>query len=936
MRLNYKHKPILKTTKFTKRKANLLFALFFMCVSFGFYAQQTYTFTSAGAVGRFGPTQAQLNAAYASTNLNGLVTSTNGVQSFVANGGLYRITVVGAHGGTSPSYSGGFGASMQGEFNIPTNSVIRILVGQHGEFMPLAYNGGGGGGSFVWISGQTMPLIAAGGGGGQGASYAGVDAALTTSGTAGNPSTQGTAGTNGNGANPGGGGWFSDGAAFVGPGTGCTVKCSGGTAGTTPGGASPASYISGIGLQGCSAMIDVGDGGFGGGTGGNGNCSSSYGAGGGGGYSGGVGQADGTINQSGGVGVGGGGGGSYNGGTNQVNAISTRTGDGIVIIEELCNIALSASGSNSLTPVICVGQSLTLTTNAISNYVWSTGATTSSLVVAPTTNTVYTLTATSPSNCTASKSISVTVSGSQPTLSVVSSTNQTCLGKTATLTASGAVNYTWTNGVINGVSFYPSSTTTYTVTGDNGCGVVTAVATITVSPLALSVASSGTAVCTNKTATLTASAAATSYTWNPGNIVGTSPVLIVNPQATTIYTVTATDGTCVGVTNVALQADPVPTITSSSSATLVCPGGSISLSASGGINYTWTPVNQNGANIVVNPNVSTLFSVQGDNSFGCLGSSSQVIVVGAQPTLALTSNASTICNGNSATLTAAGANSYAWTGGPTTNTYVVSPTQATTYTAVGTHSSSGCFDVKTISINVFSPSLTISGNTVVCNGVSSNLSASGGVTYTWNPGGLPFQGITVTPSSNSVYTVTGVANQGALNCPVSATVEVNVNPTPTVTVTAAHTAVCPKETNTITAGGASTYTWVSTNTTVVNSSINVSSPNATVLMYTLTGSSSLGCESSINVAVNILPCTGLSEASLNSTGLIIYPNPSNGSFVIQSLSTQNIVLLNELGQVVNKLKLNQSNDFKISVNDLSNGVYFLVGDQVKQKIVVQK
>src|SRR6185436_11465588 len=102
--------------------------------------------------------------------------------------------------------------------------------------------------------------------------------------------------------------------------------------------------------------------------------------------------------------------------------------------------------------------------------------------------------------CLATSVLTVNVNGSQPTLSVVSSTPSTCLGKTATLTASGALTYTWTNGVTNGVSFYPSTTTTYTVSGQNGCGITTAVSTISVNPLPITVVSTNSVVCTNKTA----------------------------------------------------------------------------------------------------------------------------------------------------------------------------------------------------------------------------------------------------------------------------------------------------------------------------------------------------------------------------------------------------------------------------------------------------
>src|SRR3954469_25649317 len=65
-------------------------------------AQQTFTFTTCGATGINGPTQAQANTAYASTNLAGLVTVQGlGIQQWtVPSTGAYRIETYGAQGGT--------------------------------------------------------------------------------------------------------------------------------------------------------------------------------------------------------------------------------------------------------------------------------------------------------------------------------------------------------------------------------------------------------------------------------------------------------------------------------------------------------------------------------------------------------------------------------------------------------------------------------------------------------------------------------------------------------------------------------------------------------------------------------------------------------------------------------------------------------------------
>ncbi len=63
-----------------KRK---LLTLLIMALTGSLAISQTYTFTNAGASGLMGPTQSQVNTAYASTNLNGAVTVIGGTQLWV-------------------------------------------------------------------------------------------------------------------------------------------------------------------------------------------------------------------------------------------------------------------------------------------------------------------------------------------------------------------------------------------------------------------------------------------------------------------------------------------------------------------------------------------------------------------------------------------------------------------------------------------------------------------------------------------------------------------------------------------------------------------------------------------------------------------------------------------------------------------------------------
>lgn len=68
--------------------------------------------------------------------------------------------------------------------------------------------------------------------------------------------------------------------------------------------------------------------------------------------------------------------------------------------------------------------------------------------------------------------------------------------------------------------------------------------------------------------------------------------------------------------------------------------------------------------------------------------------------------------------------------------------------------------------------------------------------------------------------------------------------------------------------------------------------------------------------------------------LSIYPNPNNGSFTIKGISTETILISNQLGQEIKTICLSDKSNFSETINDLETGVYFLNGKNTKQKIVV--
>lgn len=556
-------------------------------------AQVSYTFTPAGATGSIGPTQAQVNTAYASTNLNGSVSVIGqGIQTFtIPISGAYGITALGGQG-CGPF--GGRGAQMYGEFNFTAGQVIQILVGQKSD-LPVNtsanFQYGGGGGSFIATM-ANVPLVVAGGGGGSwaGSYTSNTDAPITTSGKDGfNGPTNGIGGTNGQGGGAaangdGGAGFLTDGL--------CTSTA-----------ASPAKAFVNGGVGGTYSFYGVG--GFGGGGG-----TSSYNntrCGGGGGYSGGGGagsSASGTPE--------GGGGGSYNAGTNQNNIAGVNVGEGKVIITRLCDVNLTASSNP-----ICMGSAVTLSTNAGSNIQWSSGSTASSISVSPANTTQYTVTGTSSSTsaCTSTLVITVTVNP-LPALSVVVTPSVLCVGNTATTTASGAASYAWNTGMAGTTAtFNPLVNTVYTVTGtDNLNCVNTKTVEVVVNTNVLSL-TSNTTICEGKSLMLVASGAVT-YSWNSGNPF---PNLPVSPVNTTTYSVTGTDIHNCNISNsVVVTVNPKPAVAVNADKNIVCLGEVFDLTASGASTYVWSN-NSTGNTLSVTPSVDVIhtYTVTGTDNNSC-------------------------------------------------------------------------------------------------------------------------------------------------------------------------------------------------------------------------------------------------------------------------------------------------------------------------------
>lgn len=387
-------------------------------------------------------------------------------------------------------------------------------------------------------------------------------------------------------------------------------------------------------------------------------------------------------------------------------------------------------------PVVCSGQSATLTATGAGSYTWSpatdlntvNGAT---VIASPSVSTIYTITGES-GVCTGSTTVNVTVN---PTSTITVNSATICAGSSTVLTASGATTYSWAasdgTSLPNGqfVNVNPSSTTNYTVTSLNGCtSSTTTEVTVLANPTITILTNS---ICAGSTATLTASGA-DSYTWTPSATLGstTGSVVTATPNSNSSYSVKGSVGSC---TNTAMINVFVTKVVVTSIGASVCPSNSVTLTANGASNYTWSPsssLNTNqGSSVIASPNVNTTYTISGLIGV-CSGSTVVNVLVKNTPSVSI--NSPLICSGTSTVLTASGAASYTWSNGSTTPTVSVSPNTTTIYTVTGV--TSGCSNSISTTVSVTTtPTLTLSSDVTIIKGTSTTLTATGGTTYTWTP-----------------------------------------------------------------------------------------------------------------------------------------------------------------------------------------------------------
>ncbi|HTF05883.1 MAG TPA: T9SS type A sorting domain-containing protein, partial [Bacteroidia bacterium] len=132
---------------------------------------------------------------------------------------------------------------------------------------------------------------------------------------------------------------------------------------------------------------------------------------------------------------------------------------------------------------LCAGASVTLTGGGAVGYAWSAGVN-NGVGFVPLSTLTYTVTGTDANGCTDTDTLTVFVNALPSVSSTATPGYTVCDGTPVTLSGTGAVSYTWTGGITDGLAFTPLITDSYTVTGTDANGCVNTVSvTVTVNPM---------------------------------------------------------------------------------------------------------------------------------------------------------------------------------------------------------------------------------------------------------------------------------------------------------------------------------------------------------------------------------------------------------------------------------------------------------------------
>jgi hypothetical protein len=226
-------------------------------------------------------------------------------------------------------------------------------------------------------------------------------------------------------------------------------------------------------------------------------------------------------------------------------------------------------------------------TDVIINSAASTTPCMTSFVYSPTFSTIVAYLNGVPTTTVSQTAVAVTVTGSGPF-------------KVGGYSTSASLN---AGGLMADFRLYSSALTATDITNIYNYGVATLSLNITGTSL----------VCAGQGTQITANGA-NSYTWSTGAFTSS---INVTPSVTSTYTLDGAAGNCTTSTTTTVTVNSLPTVSVSSSASVLCVGQTGSLTATGASGYVWNTTATT-AVIVISPTTTTDYTVTGTDANNCV------------------------------------------------------------------------------------------------------------------------------------------------------------------------------------------------------------------------------------------------------------------------------------------------------------------------------
>ena len=568
------------------------------------------------------------------------------------------------------------------------------------------------------------------------------------------------------------------------------------------------------------------------------------------------------------------------------------------------------------------------------------------------------------------------------------STTTVCQGSSVTYsntTTGGQSTYTWNfQGGNPATSTATNPVVTYSVPGTysvsliaaNAVGSNTLVQTnyITVNPQlspSISISTSNGSICAGATFTANATpingGAAPIYQWkiNGVNAGSNSPNFSSNALAAnaTITCVMISNATCASPSSVSSVAIPVVVSSTAAAAVSVaisagsnplCLGGSVGFSATavnGGSApiYQWQVNNVNsGSNsptfslIPGNGNVVRCLLTSNDACASVLSATSAVITLTVSsvlvPSLSIsqTGGSNPACAGQTLSFTALPLNGgaspvFQWmvngqASGSNTPIFSSSTLSNGSVISCSMVSSSQCANPSNANSNSITftvypvpaqPSISPSGTVFVCAGSTLVLNSSATSGNVWSNGATTNS---VGVSSGGTYTVQSVIN-GCNSLP-SAAVQVSVNPLPAVFI-GQLTALCVDDAPAILTASPTGGSFGGTGVSGTQFSPATAGVGTKSVSYLFTDTK--GCSNTAVTTVSVSDCVGLGTQAIEGSQLSIFPNPSNGIYLLHYNGKEPVAIMvkDMKGQVVLETHAESGQLLQLDLSAFPAGIYVI-------------